>query len=83
MLLHSIRPVPGALYYRHITALSARFQLHATDRPERYNHYLWFDPSRGAGVAQRLCNGLSRDGRGSIPGGDGVKTELHVLRKGQ
>ena len=21
--------------------------------------------------------------RGSIPGGDGVKTELHVLRKGQ
>ena len=32
----------------------------------------------GAGVAQRLCNGLSPDGPGF-----GVKPELHVLPKGQ
>ena len=37
----------------------------------------------GPGVAQRLCNGLLRNDRSSIPGGDGVKTKLHVLRKGQ
>ena len=37
----------------------------------------------GAGVAQRLWNGLPHDGQGSIPGGKGVKTGLHVLWKGQ
>ena len=36
----------------------------------------------GAGMAQRLCNG-HLTARGSIQGGWGVKTELHVLRKGQ
>ena len=41
--------------------------------------------SCGAGVAH--CSGSLMDyhetARGSIPGGHGVKTELHVLRKGQ
>ena len=37
----------------------------------------------GAGVAQWLCDGLQVTGRGSIPSGNGVKTELHLLRKGQ
>ena len=37
----------------------------------------------GAGMAQRVCNGLPRDGPGSIPDGNGVKTKLHVLCKGQ
>ena len=36
----------------------------------------------GAGVAQWLCNGLPRDGPG-FDGGNGVKIELQVLRKGQ
>ena len=31
-------------------------------------------------MAQWLCNGLPR---GSIPGGDGLKTELHVPCKEQ
>ena len=35
----------------------------------------------GAGVVQRLCNGLPRDGPGS--NGNGVKIELNVFRKGQ
>ena len=34
-------------------------------------------------VAQRLCNGLPRNDSDSIPGGNGVKTELNVLRKEQ
>ena len=37
----------------------------------------------GAVVAQRLCNGLPHSNQGWIPGGKGVKTKLHVLRKGQ
>ena len=37
----------------------------------------------GAGVAQGLCNGLGRDGPRFDFRWDGVKTELHVLRKGQ
>ena len=37
-----------------------------------------------AGVAQRLCNAdCHATARGAIPNGNGVKTELHVLRKGQ
>ena len=36
-----------------------------------------------AGVAQGKCNRLPRDGRGSIPGGNGVKTEHHIIHKGQ
>ena len=39
---------------------------------------------RGAGVAQRLnVMDYHARARGSIPGGNGVFTELHVLRKGQ
>ena len=37
-------------------------------------------------MAQRLCNGLPRDVQDFeilIRGGNGVKTELHVLRKGR
>ena len=39
----------------------------------------------GAGVAQRLCNGLPLDGPGLISGGYGIITEIYVyvLRKGQ
>ena len=29
------------------------------------------------------CSGRVMDCHGSIPSGNGVKTELHVLRKGQ
>ena len=32
---------------------------------------------------QRSASNLPRDGPGSIPDGNGVKTELHVLCKGQ
>ena len=34
-------------------------------------------------MEQQLCNGLPATTRGWIPHGDGVKTELHVLHKGQ
>ena len=37
---------------------------------------------RGVGVAQ-LGVDCHATTRGSIPSGNGVKTELHVLRKGQ
>ena len=37
----------------------------------------------GAGVAQRWCNGLPRNDPGFDSRWYGVKTELHILRKGQ
>ena len=39
--------------------------------------------TREAGMAQLLFNGLAITTRGSIPDWNSVKTELHVLRKGQ